>query len=139
MGGTQRKCISRHSCKSELSIWSLSPCSSCNPLILPLTRIFRLGGIAPLCIHGAAGLILVAWGWTGSTAAERDVMPAALGSCWQNRPLDHSPMPSSSLACAGPPQQTPRTGTVGPSTGCRCCGCSRSRLWRLLTERPRFK
>lgn len=81
MGGAQCKCISRHSYKSELSIWCLAPCSNCNPLILPLTRVFRLGGIAPLHIHGAAGFIPVAWEeWTGSIAAGRNLMPPALGA-----------------------------------------------------------
>lgn len=126
MGGAQCKCISRHSYKSELSIWSLAPCSNCNPLILPLTRVFRLGGIAPLHIRGAAGFIPVAWEeWTGSIAAGRDLMPPALGGCyWYCWSLNHFTMPGCSLACGGHPHQPQRNGSERPSAGCGCRGCS---------------
>lgn len=70
-------CISRHNYKSKLPIWSLGLCSSCN---LPLAHVFILGGIAPLSIHGAAGLTPVAWDeWTRSITAGRDGIPPVLG------------------------------------------------------------
>lgn len=118
LGGAQCKCISRHSYKSELSIWSLDPCSNCNPPnppILPVTHIFQLGGIAPLHIGGAVRLVPFAWEErTGSIAAGRDVMPPALeGCCWHTWSLDPFTVPSCSLVCGRPPHQPQRNGRVG--------------------------